>query len=195
MRYHISEIIFSVGFLAYIVIRGVFEQRSKKAGKITKQVRRGEVAVILVMAFGTMILPIVYLVSPLLNFANYQLPQFAPYAGTVIMLAALALFWKSHADLAEHWSRTLEMREGHKLVTHGIYRSVRHPMYTAIALFSLAQGLLLQNWLAGWSALAGFVVLYVVRVGNEEHMMTEHFGDQYREYVSKTGRLFPRIRR
>ena len=195
MLFHFSEIIFIVGFVAYIVIRGVFGQRSKEGRNVIKQVRRGEVVVILVMTMGSMLLPIVYLLTPLLAFADYTLPTFAPYAGTVIMLAALWLFWKSHADLAENWSLTLEMREGHKLVTHGVYRSVRHPMYSAICLFSIAQGLLLHNWLAGWSALAGFVVLYLVRVGNEEHMMAEYFGQEYSDYVSKTGRLFPKIRR
>ena len=194
MRFRLSEIIFIAGFVAYIVIRGVFEQRSKEGKNVIKQVRRGEVVVILVMAMGSMLLPIAYLLTPFLGFADYQLPQFAAYIGTAAMLAALWLFWRSHADLAENWSRTLEMREGHKLITRGVYRSVRHPMYAAICLFSIAQGLSLHNWLAGWSALAGFVILYFVRVGREERMMAEHFGQEYRDYVSKTGRLFPRIR-
>jgi len=46
------------------------------------------------------------------------------------------------------------MRKEHRLVTAGVYRHIRHPMYAAIFLWCLAQGLLLPNWLAGWSALA-----------------------------------------
>ena len=68
-------------------------------------------------------------------------------------------------------------------------------MYTSIALFSLAQGLMLENWLAGWSALVAFAILYFVRVPHEELMMSDFFGREYGEYTSKTGRLFPRIRR
>ena len=195
MRFHDSEIIFIVGFVIYVVIRGVFEQHSKRAGKVIKRVQRREMVVILVMALGTMVLPIFYLLSPFLSFADYRLPRSAPYFGTPIMLFALWLFWKSHADLAEQWSRTLEMREGHKLVTEGVYRTVRHPMYSAICLFSIGQGLLLQNWLAGWSALVAFAILYLVRIKNEEGMMTEHFGQAYEDYAARTGRLFPRIRR
>src|SRR5687768_276550 len=195
MRFHTSEIVFVVGFIAYIVIRGVFEQRSKTASEVIKRVRKRETGLIIVMAVGSMILPVVYLVSPFFRFADYRLPQFAPYLGTGIMLTALWLFWKSHADLALNWSRTLEIREEHNLITHGIYRRIRHPMYAAIWLFSLAQGLLLQNWLAGWSAFAAFALLYFMRVGNEERMMEAHFGQEYRDYASRTGRLFPRIRR
>lgn len=195
MRYHASEIIFIVGFIAYIIIRAVFEQRSKAAGEVVKRVDRGETILIMIMAIGGMLVPIVYLLTPFLSFADYRLPQFAPWLGTVLIVLSLVLFWKSHADLAENWSRTLEMRKGHRLVTDGVYRLVRHPMYTAIWLFSIAQGLLLQNWLAGWSALVAFAIMYFVRVGNEERMMSAHFGKEYDDYLSKTGRLIPKIRR
>ena len=65
-------------------------------------------------------------------------------------------------------------------------------MYAAIWLFGLAQGLLLANWLAGWSAFVAFAVMYFVRTPREEQLMCERFGDAYREYMRRTGRLFPR---
>jgi protein-S-isoprenylcysteine O-methyltransferase Ste14 len=96
--------------------------------------------------------------------------------------------------LGQNWSVTLELHKGHQLVKHGVYRLVRHPMYASILLWDLAQGLLLQNWLAGWSALVAFVVLYALRAPREEQMMCECFGEEYREYMRQTGRLFPRLR-
>jgi protein-S-isoprenylcysteine O-methyltransferase Ste14 len=75
-----------------------------------------------------------------------------------------------------------------------VYRRIRHPMYAAIFLFSLAQGLLLDNWLAGWSALATFAVMYLVRLPREEAMMIQQFGQEYRDYMNRTGRLLPRLR-
>jgi protein-S-isoprenylcysteine O-methyltransferase Ste14 len=74
-----------------------------------------------------------------------------------------------------------------------VYRAIRHPMYAAILLFGLAQGLLLQNWLAGWSAAVTFAVMYIGRVRREEQMMCEFFGQEYRDYMQQTGRLFPRL--
>ena len=45
----------------------------------------------------------------------------------------------AHADLGLNWSITLEMRKGHELIVHGVYRRIRHPMYAAIFLFAVAQ--------------------------------------------------------
>jgi protein-S-isoprenylcysteine O-methyltransferase Ste14 len=191
---HISEVIFIAGFVTYILIRGIFEHRLKHApGFVIKGADRRETILLVVMSIG-LILPLIYVFTPLLAFADYRLAAAAAYAGTPIMLVALWLFWRSHSDLGEYWSRTLKIREGHKLITHGIYRRVRHPMYAAIWLFSLAQALLLQNWLAGWSALVTFAILYFSRVGDEERMMEKQFGKEYRDYGSRTGRLFPKIR-
>ena len=110
------------------------------------------------------------------------------------MAFALWLFWRSHADLGLNWSMHLRVREGHELVTRGVYRRVRHPMYSAIWLFSSAQALLLANAAAGWSALLTFGILYFIRVPQEEAMMCETFGQAYRDYMQDTGRLWPRLR-
>ena len=82
---------------------------------------------------------------------------------------------------------------GSELVTTGPYRWVRHPMYAAIWLWSLAQGLMLANWLAGWAAVATLAPLYWIRTPREERMMIAQFGDAYRDYMTRTGRLVPRF--
>jgi protein-S-isoprenylcysteine O-methyltransferase Ste14 len=115
-----------------------------------------------------------------------------PFAGVVVLAAALALFWRAHADLGTNWSISLEIRKGHRLVSSGVYRRVRHPMYAAIFLFGVAQALLLANWLAGPAALVTFAPLYVIRVPREEALLLERFGDAYREVMARTGRLWPR---
>ena len=153
-----------------------------------------ELTLLAVLGVGTMLLPLLYLFTPWLGFADYRLPAWAPWCGSVAMGAALWLFWRSHADLGENWSITLEVRQGHQLVKDGVYRSIRHPMYAAIWLFSLAQGLLLHNWLAGWSAVVLFTLVYCARTPREEQMMCEFFGQEYRDYMQQTGRLFPRLR-
>ncbi|HLA13227.1 MAG TPA: protein-S-isoprenylcysteine O-methyltransferase [Pyrinomonadaceae bacterium] len=194
MKIHPWNIFFLLGFIAYVIIRGFFEQRSKNNEKLLSRIDSRDRFLILIMAVGGMILPGLYLFTPWLGFADYRLPTFAPWIGAVVMVAALLLFWRSHSDLGENWSRTLEIRKGHQLVTHGLYRWIRHPMYAAIWLFSLAQGLLLQNWLAGWSAFVAFAVMYFVRISKEERMMGDFFGQKYSDYMRRTGRLFPRVR-
>jgi protein-S-isoprenylcysteine O-methyltransferase Ste14 len=114
------------------------------------------------------------------------------WGGAVMMVIALWLFWRAHDDLGLNWSITLEMRKDHELIVRGVYGRIRHPMYAAIFLFAIAQGLLLQNWLAGWGGFVSFAVLYLVRTPREEKMMREFFGEPYLDYMNRTGRLLPR---
>jgi protein-S-isoprenylcysteine O-methyltransferase Ste14 len=44
------------------------------------------------------------------------------------------------------------------------------------------------------AVVAARLVLFFRRMGREEAMLTEHFGDQYRRYMQRTGRLLPRLR-
>jgi protein-S-isoprenylcysteine O-methyltransferase Ste14 len=68
-------------------------------------------------------------------------------------------------------------------------------MYAAHLLWAIAQGLLLENWLAGWTFLVVFVPLYLLRVPKEEQLMLERFGEHYRQYMNRTGRIIPRLRK
>lgn len=113
--------------------------------------------------------------------------------GTVLFAISLRLFRVTHKALGAMWSHSLDLREGHKLVTSGIYEKLRHPMYTAFWLWALAQPFLLANWIAGLSGIVGFGTLYFLRVGQEERMMEERFGQDYRDYCARTRRIVPGI--
>lgn len=193
MRIQPWNIVFLIGFIAYVVIRGIYGSRVKNNEKAVSRADGLDRAVMVIVFMGCLLLPVVYLFTPWLAFADYHLPSFVPWFGAAVMVVALWLFWRSHADLGHNWSVTLELRKGHQLVKHGVYRSIRHPMYASILLFGLGQGLLLQNWLAGWSAFLTFALMYFVRTPREEHMMCEFFGQEYRDYMRRTGRVFPLI--
>ena len=66
-------------------------------------------------------------------------------------------------------------------------------MYASEWLWGVAQALLLQNWVAGWAGLSLFTPLYVLRVPGEERMMLDRFGEEYRAYMDRTGRVVPRL--
>jgi len=193
MRIQPWNIVFLSGFIAYVVIRGIYGSRAKNNEKAVSRADGLDRAVMVIVFMGCLLLPVVYLFTPWLAFADYHLPAFVPWFGAAVMVVALWLFWRSHADLGQNWSVTLELRKGHQLVKQGVYRSIRHPMYASILLFGLGQGLLLQNWLAGWSAFLTFALMYFVRTPREEHMMCEFFGQEYRDYMRRTGRVFPLI--
>ena len=145
MRVQAPNVIFLVGLIAYVSIRGIFERRTRGIEKTVSRMDARERILLLLVGVGSLLLPILYLFTPWLAFADYRLPSPAAWCGTVILAFAIWLFWRSHADLGQNWSITLELRRGHQLVQHGVYRFVRHPMYSSIFLWDLAQGLLLQN--------------------------------------------------
>jgi protein-S-isoprenylcysteine O-methyltransferase Ste14 len=187
------NVVFFMGFVLYLGIRGKFARQVKR-NELT--VRKVDVQEKLLMAFtiaGSTLPVLLYLFSSWLAFADYRLPAAAPWCGVAVMLVALWLFWRSHADLGLNWSVTLEIRKEHQLITHGIYRSIRHPMYAAIWLFSLAQALLVANWFAGGAALVVFAPMYFLRTPREERLMCEVFGQEYHDYMARTGRLWPRM--
>lgn len=139
--------------------------------------------------------PLFAIFTPWLSFADYSLPPWTAWPGGVAFAGAIVLLWRSHADLGRNWSARLEIREGHTLVTGGIYRHMRHPMYAAHLLWGIAQVLLIGNWIAGPVLIVSFVPLYIERATREEAILIERFGEEYREYARHTGRLWPRRKR
>ena len=63
-----------------------------------------------------------------------------------MLVAAGWLFWRSHADLGRNWSVHVRVREGHTLVTSGVYSWIRHPMYAALLLAAAGLISVLHNW-------------------------------------------------
>ncbi len=188
------NIVFLVGFVIYFWIRHVFIERTKSEKKAVSRFDWLEKILLIAMIPPIILLPFIYLFTPVIAFADYRLPALVPWFGAATMVTSLCLFWRSHADLGQNWSVSLELREGHQLVMHGVYRFIRHPMYASIWLWGIAQGMLLQNWFAGWSVLPWFAAVYFLRTPREEQLMCESFGERYREYMRRTGRLFPRIK-
>jgi protein-S-isoprenylcysteine O-methyltransferase Ste14 len=142
---------------------------------------------------GIWLLPGIYAFTSMLDSFNYDVPDYATWIGVILFGAGLVLRWLSHKTLAGMWSGTLEMSRDHHLVTNGIYRHMRHPIYSSLILWSVGQPLLLMNLIAGWSGLIAVALLWVVRVPREEAMMRARFGAEYERYAECTGRIFPRI--
>jgi protein-S-isoprenylcysteine O-methyltransferase Ste14 len=123
------------------------------------------------------------------NFA-FPAPDWLRWAGFGLGMASVGLFAWTHTVLGRFWSPYLQLRPNHRLIAHGPYARIRHPMYSAIVAWMISLGLVAANWIpfvfATLSALN-----FMLRIQGEEKMMLQQFGDEYREYMKRTGRLLP----
>jgi protein-S-isoprenylcysteine O-methyltransferase Ste14 len=184
----IAWLVLAVG---WYVLRYPFERRARRAGIAVDHKKFPERLRLTVSLVGLGVLPLIYVIGGEPGFASYRPAWPAFILGLAALAAALALFRLTHKALGRMWSVSLQLKQDHRLVTGGIYRRIRHPMYTAFWLMAAAQALLLPNWVAGPAGLIGFGFLFFSRVGPEERLMEAAFGDEYRAYAARTKRVIP----
>jgi protein-S-isoprenylcysteine O-methyltransferase Ste14 len=175
-----------------IAIRAPHGRRSRSV-RVAKSHKTPVETGLLVVAWVGFFVPVIWVASPAFAFAEYPLRIGPLVAGVMCFVIGLWLFYRSHADLGTNWSITLEIREEHRLITRGVYRWVRHPMSSALILYSVGQALVIPNWVAGPSNLVAFALLFALRVGPEERMMAQQFRDEYAAYTERTKRLIPGV--
>lgn len=189
--------IYFAGMFLEVLLRLPYDRERRRRRREESRVTGTERAALAALSLGSLVLPLLHSLTGWLRFADCQTARRwrAPLggAGAALMAAAVWLFWQAHRDLGPYWSPSLEIAEGQELVTRGVYSRVRHPMYSSQLLWSLAQPLLLQNWVAGPSGMAGLLLFLLLRVPAEERLMEERFGAAYRAYRARVGALLPRL--
>lgn len=113
-------------------------------------------------------------------------------AGMLMIVSGLTIMLISQATLRRYYSGTVIVKHDHKLITHGIYRFSRNPIYLGALIVFFALPL--------WSlSLRGFLFMLLIiplilnRIKMEEKLLSEAFGEAYQEYKNSTKRLIPYI--
>ena len=189
---NIFKVVYFVEFLLISVVRSTHTTQYRTLKTMLDRKTPLDLVLLGLAGIG-MLIPLVYVFSSVLDFADYMLPNWIGWIGVLLFGVAIWLLWRSHADLGRNWTPTLGIRDEHRLVTEGVYTHIRHPMYAAHLLWAIAQVLMLHNWIAGYSFLVVAVPQYLLRVNDEENMMLEQFGEEYSAYMQRTGRLIPRL--
>ena len=192
MEPRIFRIVYGIAWALVAIIRIPYRWQARTNQIVVDRKTAQEKSLLGLLVVGMLVLPFVHIFTPWLSFANYRLRAWAGWAGAASLAVGVWLLWRGHAELGRNWSDSLQLRQGHRLVTSGIYRHIRHPIYAFGWLFGIAQALLLWNGIAGPSGLVAFGLLYFSRVPREEQMMLEQFGAAYRAYMQRTGRIIPR---
>jgi len=186
----IREMIFLGAFIIFFLIRIWFAIKVRKSVGEKKYVKIDIPHYLFAVGF---LIPIVWLVTDTLNFANYQSNNISLVIGTILFIISAWIMYKSHLDLDKQLSATLEIKKEHHLITTGIYKNIRHPMYLGFLLYTIGQALVIPNFIAGLSGLIGFILFIALRLKNEEKMLKDRFGSDYISYCKKTKKIIPKI--
>ncbi len=151
-----------------------------------------------VVAVATLVLLMAYLVWALLfwrlgpELLDVWLEDRALVAaGIALQLVGMAVVVVSQWQMGTSWRIGID-DEHHGLVRHGIYKRVRHPIYTGVLLVALATVLLTPSpWTVSALAMACVLLMLQARL-EEKHLVGQH-GKAYRDYAAESGRFFPWI--
>ncbi len=137
--------------------------------------------------------PLVYLINPAwMAWSKIGLPEPARWLGAGIgILCVFGVYWL-FSSIGSGITATSATRREHRLVTSGPYRWVRHPLYTVGSALFVAFGLMADNWFIALLGLLAFVAM-AIRTPKEEANLIAKFGDEYREYMKRTGRFLPKF--
>ena len=127
-------------------------------------------------------------IPPLLR---WSFPFLFHVGGYLLMIMGVLILFMAFYNLGSNLSPFPRPKANAKLVTRGIYRYIRHPIYTAI-LFGAFGVFLVSGALSQLLIYVLLCILFWYKSGYEEELLVKKFPD-YEEYKSTSGRFFPRI--
>jgi len=119
------------------------------------------------------------------------IPASIQYLGLVLIPAGIGLRGWAIIKLGRFFSRTVRVERGHKIVTDGPYRWIRHPSYTGMILIYLGIALAIGTWLGVFVTVGLMLGATMYRISVEEKVLIEALGTAYTDYMNRTWRLFP----
>jgi protein-S-isoprenylcysteine O-methyltransferase Ste14 len=196
MNENIFRILAAVILVTGMAISSYYRRKAdRETGEKISRKADGNV-MMTVIRIGGLILwlsPFVYLINPAwMDWAKIGLPEWVRWLGVGIgILCTLGIYWL-FSSIGSGITPTSATRKEHKLVTSGPYRWVRHPLYTVGSSMFVAFGMMADNWFIALLGVLAFVGM-AIRTPKEEANLIEKFGDEYRQYMKRTGRFLPRL--
>ncbi|HEX6304934.1 MAG TPA: isoprenylcysteine carboxylmethyltransferase family protein [Anaerolineales bacterium] len=192
----IFRIIFILLFFSGTSVSIYYRHRAQQQSKDDISLRQeGPFIMVALRLFGLAlwISVFAYMINPAwMSWAQLPLPLWLRWTGVAVALISWGLLIWMFRSLGNNITPTVVTRKEHELVTDGPYRWIRHPLYTFATLFYISLGLMASLWLIPIMALVSFPIL-ARRTLQEEEKLLERFGDQYQQYMHRTGRFIPRL--
>ena len=189
-------------FAAIILIAGLsisiyFRRKADKVSGEKVSLKDEGTAMTLTLRLGGMLMwfsMFVYLINPSwMAWSKIGLPDWTRWLGIGGGAVCVFLVYWLFSSFGTNITPTVATRKEHQLVTSGPYRWVRNPLYSLGTAFIIAFGTIADRWFVIVMAVLAFVLL-ALRLPNEEAHLIGKFGDEYHEYMKRTGRYLPRLK-
>ena len=197
----VFRIAFFILFVMLIAMRVYFMVKVRRVGErilpdekaVAREGGRGVLFIRVIAFFALMTFLVMYFLgAKWIDIFMFTLPAWLRWVGFCIGVISVAFWTWTQVTLDTQWSAQLQLTKGHHLITTGPYARIRHPLYTGMFGWCAALSLLTANWI-----FVAVCVLFILgllwRIPKEEQMMIEAFGDEYKKYMQRTGRLFPKL--
>lgn len=182
-------------FLTGVAISFYFRRKSEIEGEPVTLKEEGPFVMIALRVAGLAmwLSVIIWLINPgWMEWSRIQLPTPLRWFGVAVGIICLPLTYWLFSSIGTNITQTVETRTDHELVTTGPYRYIRHPLYIVGMAMFFAFAFMAANWFIALTTALVFLML-VVRLPKEEAKLIERFGDDYRQYMKRTGKLLPRL--
>lgn len=167
----------------------------KETGESLSRRADGSAMMTVIRVFGLVLWlsPLVYLLNPIwMAWSKMGLPDWTRWLGVALgALCVPGIYWL-FSSIGTGITPVSATRREHKLSTSGPYRWVRHPLYTIGSSFIVSFGLMADNWFIALMGILAFIAM-AIRTPREEANLIEKFGDEYRDYMRRTGRFLPKL--
>ena len=182
-------------FIGSLFISGYFRSKADRDSGEKLSRKNDGPGMMWVTRIGALILwlsPILYLINPnLIEWSRIGIPNLFRWLGVLLGLTCAALLFWMFKSIGNGISPTSATRQNHVLITRGPYRWVRHPLYTIGSGLFISLGLIADTWFFALLGTLAFLAM-AIRTPREEASLVEKFGDDYINYMKRTGRYFPK---
>jgi protein-S-isoprenylcysteine O-methyltransferase Ste14 len=192
---------FFVLFLLLVAMRVYFMIKVRRSGgrimpdekAVEREGGRGYFLVRVALFFLLMAFLIMYFIGmKWIDAFSFPFPAWLRWLGFAIGVVSVIFWTWTQVTLDTEWSAQLQLTKGHHLITIGPYARIRHPLYAGMFGWCISLSLLTANWIfVAVCALSAGGLSW--RVPKEEKMMIEAFGEEYKVYMKRTSRFFPKI--
>lgn len=196
MNENIFRILAAVILITGMAISSYFRRKADRETGETLSRKADGNTLMTVIRIGGLILwlsPFVYLINPAwMAWAKIGLADIWRWVGVGVGAFCVAGIYWLFSSIGTGISPVSATRKDHQLSTRGPYRWVRHPLYTIASSMFIAFGMMADNWFIALLGILAFIIM-AIRTPKEEANLIEKFGDEYREYMKRTGRFLPRV--